>query len=287
MFQRIRNNMMCRFISFLCMTFLSLQADVLLALADDNAAAATTRFTHAPYSYAVPGNRITITGTINDPAGIKIARCYFKASGEADYVFVPMQKQEGTLTIYSATMPALSNNTKSIQYLLLAVNNSGQVAKTAEFVIPVTESLVVPGWQSSAIGRAAIRVSTELAKAPETVSGFTDDVTVDAVESTARFMVASEVGVASGLAVSAGSAAASAGTAGTAVSAAAVGTAVVAGSVATGTIMGLSATAFWLVAAGVAAVAVGGAAAAASGGGGGGSKGGGGSTGTGSAIARW
>lgn len=91
MLQRFRNNMMCRFISFLCMTLLALQADAMVALAADTAPV-LTKFTHDPYSYVVPGNRITIRGTINDPAGIKIARCYFKASGEADYVFVPMQK---------------------------------------------------------------------------------------------------------------------------------------------------------------------------------------------------
>ena len=107
-----------------------------------------------------------------------------------------MQKLEGTETTYTAILPALSNNAKVIQYRFLSVSNFGLVAKTGEFVSPV-RSGVVPQWQYTD-SRETIKVSTELDQAPQTVSGFIDNIKVGIVDPSSWFMLLSVVGAATG-----------------------------------------------------------------------------------------
>ncbi|MDD5286084.1 MAG: hypothetical protein PHD54_09500 [Desulfuromonadaceae bacterium] len=197
MFKRFRHGMICRCISLFFMALVAVQADFVAALAAEAAPSSVTSFSHDSLSHVVPGVRIRVKATISAPAGIKLARCYFKASDETDYFFVAMQKLEGTETTYTAILPALSNNAKVIQYRFLAVNNFGLLAKTDEFASPVRPG-VVPEWQYTD-SRETIKVSTELDQAPQTASGFTDNIKVGAVESSSWFMLLSGVGVAAGL----------------------------------------------------------------------------------------
>jgi len=79
-----------------------------------------------------------------------------------------------------------------LEYIFLAVNQKDQVVKTETFRVEKKDEKEVPEWQK-VTSEGEIRVSTELAKAPETLPGFKDSVTSDAVESAERF--GTEVGI--------------------------------------------------------------------------------------------
>ena len=216
----------------------------------------TTEIRHTPIDFFVPAKRIQLDATVTDKHAVKLVRCYFKADAQAEYVFVKMERIDKNS--YRAILPAPADNTGRIEYLFLAVNISNQVVKTQTFTVNKGgKNEDVPDWQEvSAVG--VIAVYTELSKAPETVSGFSDSITMDAVESSARFgMVVGGIYSASALASSGGAA----GTAAAATSGGAI----------TATGGGLSTAAIVGITAGGLAAA-GGVAATAGGGGGGGSN---------------
>ena len=51
----------------------------------------TTAIKHKPIQYFVPGKRIKIDAEVTDKEVIKLVRCYFRATEESGYVFVPME----------------------------------------------------------------------------------------------------------------------------------------------------------------------------------------------------
>jgi hypothetical protein len=177
---------------------------------------------HSPIKYFVPGSRIMVSAEVTDPTGIMLVRCYFKAEGAADFVFVDMTSHSDE---YDGILPSPSPNTNRIEYLILAVNNKKVVYKTQSFFIEKSDK-EKPAWQNVDSSQQ-ITVKTELPTPPETVVGFADDIAVDVVESALRFgLVAGGIYAAVGLTTPAGA------TAGGTV--AASGTA--AGGISTGTI---------------------------------------------------
>jgi len=220
------------------------------ALAEDSKA--STKISHKPLKYFVPGHRITVNAEVTDQTGVTVVRAYFRASEQADYVFVSMNPAaDGT---YQGILPAPAKETQNITYLFLAVNGKNQVVKTQTFTVNREDKEKVPAWQQAG-SEGNIQVSTELAQAPESISGFTDSIAMDVVESSARFgFVAGGIYTAAQMASAGGTdgAAAAAGSAGTVSASAGLSTAAIAG-----------------IGAGVAAVAGGIAAAGSSGGGGG------------------
>jgi hypothetical protein len=176
-------------------------------------AAGTTKITHKPVKSFVPNHRIQLTAGVTDPAGVKLVRCYFRAKGLADFVFVDMQNNGAG---YSGILPSPSENTATIEYLFLAVNNSDAVVKTQTFVMNKSKSGKVPAWQQ-VDSTGTITLKTELAQAPKQLAGFTDNILMDIVESTVRF------GVVAGIYAGSASAGATAATSVTTVSAAAGG----------------------------------------------------------------
>jgi len=194
----------------------------------------------------VPGKRIVVQAAIEDKAGIDVARTYFKATDSVNYSFVPMECEASACR---AVLPAVSASTKSIDYLLLVKNANNEVYKTQTFsAVSLPVGTAMPSYQIEPTD-SVIQVKTELAKAPEMVEGFSDNMAIDAVEDSARLGVV--VGITQGVGSGAG-AAAGVSTTSTAVSAGTVA--------ATGAGIGTTA----IVAGGVVAVAAGGAAAASS-----------------------
>lgn len=143
-----------------------------------------TEIKHIPITYFVPEKRISITADVTDEAGVNLVRCYFKGSEQADFVFVGMNS--GADGSYSGTLPAPAKNTQSIEYLFLAVNGSNQVVKSQTFTVNKEDRDEAPAWQQTS-SEGNIQVSTEVAEAPKTVSGFADSIVMDVVESSARF----------------------------------------------------------------------------------------------------
>ena len=209
---------------------------------------ATTEVTHDAIDYFVPGKRIQLDAEITDDAGIMIVRCYFKAQEEAEFVFVKTKNSDKNH--YQAIIPSPSEYTDMLKYLFLVVNKNKQIVKTQIFQVNKNNEKDTPDWQEAGpVG--AITVYTELSEAPETIAGFSDLITLDIVESSARFAMVSGIYSASAMATSGGSAAA----------ATSAGTVTAAGG-------GMSTTA--VIATGAAIAGGAGVAAAASGGGGGG-----------------
>jgi hypothetical protein len=210
-------------------------------------AVSQTRFDHKAPAYVVPEKRVQLAANVTDAKGVKLARVYFKTPAQADYVFVPMTAAGGNRFV--ATVPAVNASAPSLQYVLLAVNNSGEVSKTQEYTATARKSNETPAWQSAS-NTGEMKVYTEAATAPQTIAGFSDSISMDVAESTARFGAAVGLLASGGGGAGAGAAASSSGAAGGTTGAAAAG--------------GLSTAAI------IGGVAIAGIAAAAAGGGGGG-----------------
>jgi hypothetical protein len=162
--------------------FLSLFLAVFLS----TTAQAATTMKHTAPDYFVPDQRIRMEAQVEDPQGVKLVRCYFKAAGEADLVFVPMSmtgKNE-----YAGILPAPSAGTSQIEYLFLAVNSSNVVVRSQNFRVYKNATKEIPDWQEVP-KQGEIKVSMELGKPPKELRGFSDNVTIDMAESGARFGV--------------------------------------------------------------------------------------------------
>ncbi|GEM_PF-3071272 len=176
---------MKRFRSNSLAQILALIAAVLIAVPLNTfAQGPATQIKPLPLEYFVSEHRIKVSADVADEAGIKLVRCYFRAAGQADYVFVQMDPAKGNT--YEGILPKPDTDTQTLEYIFLAVNQKDQVVKTEIFKVEKGEGKEVPEWQK-VTSEGEIRVSTELAKAPETLPGFKDSITLDAVESAGRF----------------------------------------------------------------------------------------------------
>ena len=193
---------------------------------------------HDPVAEATAGKRIDIEVEIEDESGVKTARVYFKAMEASDYSFIMLASDNGVT--FTGTLPAPANGAGTIEYLILVQNGNDQVVKTQTYQVTVKDDEDAAGAVAQ---NKQIQVYTELENVPSEVTGFSDNIAIDVVESAAK------LGVVAGLysAATAGSSTSSAKAAGTV----------------TATTGGVSATALVLGAV-VVAGAVGGAAALAS-----------------------
>ncbi|OQX03532.1 MAG: hypothetical protein BWK80_55450, partial [Desulfobacteraceae bacterium IS3] len=174
--KRLRSNILSQILSFAAVFLLVIPLNAGSAPAQES----KTKIKHIPLSYFVSENRIKIAADVTDEAGVKIVRCYFRAAGQADYVFVRMESVKEDR--YEGILPKPRKDTQMLEYIFLAVNQKDQVVKTETFRVEKKDEKEVPEWQK-VTSEGEIRVST----APETLPGFKDSVTLDAVESAGRF----------------------------------------------------------------------------------------------------
>lgn len=145
-----------------------------------------TTIMHKPADYFVGGHRIQVDAKVSDEAGVSLVRCYFRTEEEAKFVFVAMSEVgEGH---YRGILPAPSEHTERIIYLLLAVNSNENIVKTQEFLLKKDREKEIPEWQQTS-SKGNIRVNTELAQFTESPKGFSDSIIMDLTESSARFGV--------------------------------------------------------------------------------------------------
>ena len=149
----------------------------------------TISIKHKPFDYFVPGKRIDVTADVSDPSGVDLVRCYFRAEEHADYVFVSMGTTYGSA--FQGVIPAPDSQTKTLQYLFLVKNKRDAVAKTQVFYIKREEDKPILPWQQIK-SEDVIQASTELDEVPDAVMGFSDQIKVDAVESSARFFLVAD-----------------------------------------------------------------------------------------------
>ena len=105
----------------------------------------TTAIKYKPIDYFVSGKRIKLNAKITDKAGINLARCYFRAVEEADFVFVALK--EIKTNQYEGILPAPSKDTETIEYLFLAVNDANHVIKSQRFKVNKNDDDKTPAWQ--------------------------------------------------------------------------------------------------------------------------------------------
>ena len=146
----------------------------------------TTTMKHTKPDFFVADQRIQLQAEVENPAGINLVRCYFKAAGEANMVFVPMIMDDKNE--YACILPAPSKVTTQIEYLFLSVNSDKKIIRSQIFTITQNANKGIPAWQEIS-KQGEIKVSMEIGKATTELAGFSDDVTIDVVESCARFGV--------------------------------------------------------------------------------------------------
>jgi hypothetical protein len=191
------------------------------------AAAGETEIVHEGISEAVSGNRIQVTATVTDPAGLDVVRTYFKAAEGRNYNFVAMEDIGNNQ--FAGTLPAPAADAGSVEYLILVKNSDSMVVKTQTFQTTVVEG----NLDGSESGDDPVQVYSELSQAPTEIAGFSDNITTDVVVSAAKFGVVAGVvsqvaagGSAAGAgAVSAGTVTATSSTATAATASASAGTA--------------------------------------------------------------
>lgn len=186
----------------------------------------TTEIFHKPVESAEAGKRITLYTEVSDQNGVDLVRVYFKSKDAADFSFIALKQvetQEKGLFEkfqnlgsdfkgqgYSGVLPAPANGSKSFEYLVLVKNKANTVVKSQIYAVSVADSK-----DREVAAKEPVQVYTELSEAPKTITGFSDNITVDMAESGAKAGVVA--GLYSGLssggggAVSGGTVAASSG----------------------------------------------------------------------------
>jgi hypothetical protein len=197
----IRQSLVGRFLNFFAiLAFLVLQVPG-AAFADSG-----TKVTHEALKFFVPEKRIRLDAAVIDPKGVTMVRAYFKSKTQADYVFVPMEAQQTAKDGYVATLPAMAKSNDEIQYLFLVVNGANEVLKTEPFVVKAKDSKEVPSWQMVS-DDGSVKLFTEVPDAPAVAASFSDSVSLNVVESGARFGLVAQLYGASGSATASGAAA--------------------------------------------------------------------------------
>lgn len=250
-------------LSILAMTLFILPINVITAFTQERA---TTKIQHRPLEYYVSGNRIQVEAKVEDATGVKVVRCYFRASGQSDYVFAPLQEKEKGL--YQGILPAPADQTGSMEYLFLVVNGQNRVIKSQIFSVNKKEQKDAPSWQMVAKG-GSIPVSSEISQTADIAGYYSDNVTLTNADPSFRYGYAAALYEVSKM-VLAGNAA------GSAASASSGGTVIAeTGGISTGWYVALG-----LIGAAVVGVAAGGGGGGGSSGGSGGGGGGGGGSGS-------
>lgn len=105
------------------------------------------QISHSPYSFIVAGKRTVLHAVINSKTDIRDVNCLLHKTEGGEPSQVKMTKVSGTRFTYTASLPALSTDTPSLRYTIVAVDVLGSEIRSQEFVTPLTSSPVVPGWQ--------------------------------------------------------------------------------------------------------------------------------------------
>lgn len=193
---------------------LMLIVPVLLSpIASAIAADTDTTVGHKAIAHFVPEKRIRVETKVKDPKGVNLVRAYFKSDAHADYLFVPLAKLETDPNSYAGCLPAPAASAASIEYLFLVVNGERKVVKTA----PPNKAAArtdkdTPSWQMGC-GNDQLTLYKELPELPSPTGAYADSVSMDVVESGARYgVVAGLFGGESSAAAAAASGASNAGT---------------------------------------------------------------------------
>lgn len=109
--------------------------------------AENTPILHSPYSFVVAEKRTIISAVINSKADISEVTCLLPAAEGGKDTLIKMEKVDGTLYTYTATLPGLPQKSSSLRYTIMFTDSKGGETRSREFVTPVNQSPLVPSWQ--------------------------------------------------------------------------------------------------------------------------------------------
>ena len=145
----------------------------------DTPVTAKTDIRHKAINRVRAGERIEVEARVRDPEGVDVVRTYFKARDAANFSFVSMEPARRDR--FTGVLPAPANDAGWVDYLILVKNGADQVVKSQTFRMEVQESDQMVAYDTP------VQVQTELAQAPEVVTGFQDNIVTDLVESAFRY----------------------------------------------------------------------------------------------------
>lgn len=134
-------------------------------------ASLTTRITHTPYSFLVPGKRTIIQAVISSSSNVSNVYCYFRSAGSNTGAAVSMLKVAGTRFTYSATIPALSTESSGLSYKIYAIDSNGATSQSKEYSMQASSASVSPGWQTDNF-TDSLQIQKDNPNAP--LEGFSD-----------------------------------------------------------------------------------------------------------------
>ena len=145
------------------------------------AAQAATSMKHETPDYFVPDQRIRMEAQVEDPQGVNLVRCYFKAAGEADLVFVAHEHDRKKMNMPAFCRPRPSPPLRlNTSFSRSTAQNRWCAARHSRS--PKNPAKGIPDWQEVP-KEGEIKVSMEVGQPIKELPGFSDNVTVDMVES--------------------------------------------------------------------------------------------------------
>lgn len=102
---------------------------------------------HSPFSFVVADKRTVISVVINSKADIKEVNCTLPAVEGGKDTLVKMEKVNGTLYTYTATLPGQPLKSSALRYTISFIDSKGVETRSRDFVTPVSPSPLVPSWQ--------------------------------------------------------------------------------------------------------------------------------------------
>jgi hypothetical protein len=111
-------------------------ACVFLSLSYPSYGGTTLQLWHDPLMCATPGSPIKIFANITAPALPKEVRVYFKKQGTMPFYFVRMKQESGGT--YTGIIPAPSATTRFIEYVILIVENNGNIQTSPSHLVLIS-----------------------------------------------------------------------------------------------------------------------------------------------------
>ena len=170
---------------------------VSICFAQQNTIEQTTQILHKPLEQVEAGRRLVVYVEIEDPKIIETVRVYFKTKDGANYNFVPLHpvvKREKDYfdtfksigsnfngESFSGQLPAFANGVGSFEYLILVKNFAKVVVKSQTYSVNVIDSTTREEHDKD-----PITIYSEMNEKLQAVEGFSDNIVVDSVESSAK-----------------------------------------------------------------------------------------------------
>lgn len=154
---------------------------IILVVSSAVAGAQDIQITHTARESAKAGERVRLRIKVDNPDNVDLVRLYFRSALNSKFNFV-QTKQLGKY-IFAGQLPAATKEAKSVEYVFLIRDKAKKIIKTQKF------NYVIKGEIPLVKRKTAIKVFSELDKAPKTIEGFDDNIQMDVAESGAKLAV--------------------------------------------------------------------------------------------------